>query len=57
MKTKNELKAMIAELVTNEYIIVANEDVEYFLNMARKIGLIVCGGALTKDGRVFYVEI
>lgn len=57
MKTKNELKAMLAELVMNEYIVVKNDDEEQFLNLARKIGLIVCGGAITKDGRVFYIEL
>ena len=57
MKTKNELKAMIAELVTNKYTIVANDDMEYFLNMAHKIGLIVCGGALTKNGKIYYIEL
>jgi hypothetical protein len=48
---------MLAELMMNEYIIVKNEDEEQFLNLARKIGLIVCGGAITKEGRVFYIEL
>lgn len=57
IKTKQELKAMLAELVMNEYIIVASEDEEYFLNLARKIGILVRVGAITKEGRVFYIEL
>jgi ABC-type uncharacterized transport system ATPase subunit len=57
IKTKQELKAMLAELIMNEYIIVANEDEEYFLNLARKVGILVHGGAITKEGRVFYIEL
>ena len=57
MKTKRELKQMLCELIMNEYIIVPYEDEELFVNFAKELGMRILGGAITNDGRVYYIEL